>query len=106
MGMKSLALALLALLPAVAASPEIDKGKIYGNPTAPIRLEIFSDFQCPACKLLHDTILPSLLNEYVTPGKVYIVAREFPLPGHPYSREAAGYATAAARLGLYAHVAD
>jgi protein-disulfide isomerase len=104
--MKHLAFALAALLPAFAAAPDIEKGKIYGSPTAPIRIEIYSDFQCPACKNLHDTILPSLLKEYVTPGKVYIVSREFPLQMHPYAREAAHYATAAARIGIYAPVAD
>jgi protein-disulfide isomerase len=104
--MKLPALALAVLLPALAASPDIEKGKIYGSPTAPIRIEIYSDFQCPACKNLHDTVLPVLLKEYVTPGKVYIVAREFPLPMHPHSREAAHLATAAARLGIYQPVAD
>jgi protein-disulfide isomerase len=104
--MKLLALALAALTPCIAASPDIEKGKITGNPNAPIRLEIFSDFQCPSCKSLHDQVLPYLLKDYVTPGKVYIVAREFPLPMHPYSREAASYAVAAARLGIYQPVAD
>lgn len=104
--MRLYALALLTLLPCVAATPDIDKGKIYGNPSAPVRLEIYSDFQCPACKNLHETILPSLLKDYVIPGKVCIVNREFPLQMHPHSREAANYATAAARFGLYQPVAD
>src|SRR5258705_13372883 len=99
--MKVFALALAAILPCLAASPDIEKGKISGNPSAPIRLEIFSDFQCPACKALHDQVLPALMKDYVIPGKVYIVSREFPLPMHPSSREAAHYATAAARLGIY-----
>jgi len=34
------------------------------------------------------------------------VSREFPLRMHQYSREAANYATAAARLGKYQQVAD
>lgn len=104
--MKAFALALATLLPCLAASPDIEKGKISGNPSAPIRLEIFSDFQCPSCKALHDQVLPMLMKDYVIPGKVYIVAREFPLPMHQYSREAAAYATAAARLGIYQAVAD
>jgi protein-disulfide isomerase len=106
MGMKLLALALAALAPCIAASPDIEKGKISGNPNAPIKLEIFSDFQCPSCKALHDQVLPQLIKDYVIPGKVCIVAREFPLPMHPYSREAAAYAVAASRLGIYQPVAD
>lgn len=104
--MKLFMLALAALIPCLAASPELEKGKTYGVATAPIRIDLYSDFQCPACKALHDQILPYLLNDYVKPGKVYIVAHEFPLPMHPYAREAASYAVAAAKYGLYAPVAD
>jgi len=42
----------------------------------------------------------------VIPGKVFVVSREFPLAMHKYSRDAANYATAAARLGKYQQVAD
>jgi protein-disulfide isomerase len=103
--MKLFALALTALLPCLAASSD-DTGKALGSPSAPIRIEVFSDFECPACKGLHEQILPLVMKDYVIPGKVYLVSREFPLPMHPYSREAAGYATAAARCGKYEQVAD
>ena len=104
--MKLFVLVLSALLPCLAASSDADPGKSMGSPSAPIRIEIFSDFECPACKGLHEQILPSVFKDYVIPGKVYLVSREFPLPMHPYSREAASYATAAARLGKYQQVAD
>ena len=104
--MKLLVLALTALLPCLAASSDADSGKALGSPSAPVRIEIFSDFECPACKGLHEQILPLLFKDYVIPGKVYLVSREFPLQMHPYSREAAGYATAAARFGRYEQVAD
>lgn len=104
--MRLFVIALAALLPCLAATPEIDKGKIYGSASAPIRIEIFSDYQCPACKSLHEEILPMLMKEYVMPGKVHVVNREFPLPMHNYSREAANYATAAAKFGIYQPVSD
>src|SRR5690349_9768353 len=104
--MKVLVTALLALIPCLAASPDFEKGKISGNPSAPIRIEIFSDFQCPACKMMHDQLLPVLTKDYVMPGKVYLVFHEFPLAMHPHSREAANYATAAAQFGIYQPVAD
>src|ERR1035441_5091257 len=104
--MKLFALALTALLPCLAASSDADPGKSLGSPSAPIRIEVFSDFECPACKGLHERILPSLMTDYVIPGKVFLVSREFPLPMHQYSREAAAYATAAARVGKYQPVAD
>ena len=106
--MKLYTIALVALLPCLAATPEPDKGKCLGIPTAPIRMEIFSDFTCPHCRLLHEEMLPELMREFVAPGKLYIIDRAFPLigPGHQYSREAFGYAVAAARIGKYQEVAD
>lgn len=106
--MKLLALSILAILSCAAAAPDIDKGKILGSPSAPVRIDVYSDFACPACKNFHEQTLPLIVREYVMGGKVYVVNREFPLniPAHKYSREAANYADAAARLGIYQPVAD
>jgi len=104
--MKLYAAALVVMLPCLAAVPEVDKAKALGLPTAPVRIEIFSDFCCPHCKVLHENMLPQLMTEYVVPGKVYIVDRAFPLNGYRFSREAFGYSVAAARIGKYQQVAD
>ena len=106
--MKLCTIALVALLPCLAATPDVDKGKALGSPTAPLRMEIFSDFTCPHCRVLHEETLPLLMKDYVVSGKLYIVDRAFPLnsAGHQYSREAFGYAVAAARIGRYSEVAD
>src|ERR1700733_7203920 len=106
--MKLYAAVLMAVLPCLAAAPDIDKNKAQGSPTAPVRLEIFSDFTCPHCKHFHEEVLPLLMKDYVVGGKVYIVDRSFPLTGpeHQYSREAFAYAVAAARIGKYQQVAD
>lgn len=107
--MKVPALALAALLPLLAALPPgTDHAKVLGSPNAPIVLEIYSSFDCPHCKILHEELLPMLMRDYVTPGKVAVISREFPLWGqyHPYARQAADLATAAARIGKYEQVAD
>jgi protein-disulfide isomerase len=106
--MKLYAAMLMLLLPCLAAIPEIDRNKAVGSPTAPVKLEIFSDFTCPHCKHFHEETLPLLMKDYVIPGKLYIVDRSFPLtgPGHEHSREAFTYAVAAARIGKYEQVAD
>ena len=107
MNMKPFAVALVALLPCLAVSlGEVDKAKTIGNPGAPVRMELFSDFQCPACKAFHDSLLQTIIHDYVVPGKACIVMHEFPLQMHPYSREAAYYAQAAAHIGKYQQVAD
>ncbi|MGP8243927.1 MAG: thioredoxin domain-containing protein [Bryobacteraceae bacterium] len=104
--MKVCALALVALSMAGAAVPGLDPNQCIGTPSAPVTLEIFSDFECPACKVFHENVLPELMRDYVIPGKVFVASFEFPLPMHQYSRQAADYAVAAARVGMYMPVAD
>ena len=89
--MKLLTLAVIAVLGCAAAALDVDKGKILGTPSAPVRIDVYSDFACPACKNFHEQTLPMIIQEYVTAGKVYVVNREFPLniPEHKFSREAA-----------------
>jgi protein-disulfide isomerase len=106
--MKLIAAMLMVALPCLAAMPEIDRNKAQGSPTAPVKLEIFSDFTCPHCKHFHEEVLPQLMKDYVVGGKLYVVDRSFPLTGggHEHSREAFVYAVAAARIGKYQQVAD
>jgi protein-disulfide isomerase len=106
--MKTFVLLMAAVLPCLAAVPDADKGKTMGVPTAPMSMELYSDFMCPHCKHLHEDILPAIIMDFVKTGKVYLVFREYPLaiPQHVYSRPAAIYATAAARIGKYQAVND
>src|SRR5690349_18786007 len=104
--MKFSAVALAVLLPAMAAVPDVDPGKAIGSPSAPVTIQVFSDYECPSCKLFHDQTLPLIMRDYVATGKVYVIYRDFPLPMHKYSRQAADYACAAAHLQLFQPVAD
>jgi protein-disulfide isomerase len=96
----------LTLLACMAANLENTKGNAFGAPSAPILVEIFSDFQCPACKKLHDDELPMIVKDYVVPGKVYLIYRYFPLPGHAYGRQSAELACACGQLGKYVGAAN
>jgi protein-disulfide isomerase len=106
--MKRYALALVFASLAFGITPEIDKAKAQGNPAAPIVMEVFASFTCSHCREFHDTTIPLIVKDFVNPGKVYLVYREFPLSGpyHPHAREAANYAVAAARVGKYLEVAS
>jgi protein-disulfide isomerase len=78
--------------------------KSLGSKSAPITIEVFSDFQCPACRNFYETTLKLVIDNYVNTGKVYLVHRDFPLDMHPFSRQAARFANAAAELGQFENV--
>lgn len=77
---------------------DVDTHKAFGSKTAPIVMEVFSDYQCPACKNLFLTTNRQLMENYVSTGKVYLIHRDFPLAMHAYSRIAARYARAASQI--------
>jgi protein-disulfide isomerase len=72
--------------------------KTLGTQSAPITIEVFSDYQCPACRELYLETLRPLIDNYVLTGKVYLIHRDMPLSQHPYSRLAAKYENAAAQV--------
>ena len=86
------------------ASKEIVKSA--GSRSAPITMEVFSDFQCPACRNLYFEVLRPMMNDYVHSGKVYLVHRDNPLAMHPYARDAARMANAAAQVGKFERVVE
>jgi protein-disulfide isomerase len=73
--------------------------KSYGSSSAPITMEVFTDYECPSCRNLYEETLRPLINDYVASGKVYLVHHDFPLPNHKYGYEAARWVNAAARVG-------
>jgi len=95
---------LFALAALAFADPSPDKS--IGSRSAPILIDLFSDFQCPSCKMLHDQTLPEMIKDYAKTGKVLLVYHDYPLPMHAHAREAARWANAAGTLGKYKAVGD
>jgi protein-disulfide isomerase len=54
-------------------------GQSIGDPDAPVKIEEYSDFQCPYCRVFHDEAFPQILRDYVETGKVYFTYRNFPI---------------------------
>lgn len=103
--------AMRTILAAIAfASLAVAAGNLQlntrGSSTAPIKMEVFSDYQCPGCKALYESTLKPVIDNYVDKGKVYLVHYEFPLPMHAFAMQAACYALAARRIGKYDQVTD
>lgn len=90
-----------ALAPAEDNAPP---NKSLGSRTAPITVEVFSDYECPACRGLYTETIRPLVDNYVATGKVYLVHRDFPLPMHRFSRQAARLVNAAAKIGKFEKV--
>jgi protein-disulfide isomerase len=57
-------------------------GESLGDPAAPVVVEVWSDFLCPACQSFTRNVQPQLIDEYVATGKVRLVYRHFPLQHH------------------------
>jgi protein-disulfide isomerase len=75
------------------------RGQELGDANAPVKVLVFSDFTCPACKSWSTRIEPQLKSEFVNAGKVRLVYYDFPLgpgPGHVHGFVAARAARCAA----------
>jgi protein-disulfide isomerase len=97
---------LLAALVISAPAAQTKSTRATGPVTAAVRIDLFSDFQCPSCKALHEQTIKRVKEEFAMKGKLRLVHHDFPLPQHKYARQAAILAVAADRLGKYDDVAD
>jgi protein-disulfide isomerase len=57
-------------------------GAVVGSSSAPVVMTVYSDFQCPACRLFVTTELPSLLRDFVRPGLVRIESTDINILDH------------------------
>ena len=78
-----------------------DRGRMQGDTTATVWLVEVSDFQCPFCKMWHDSTYPAILREFVKPGLVRMAYVNYPLQQHANARPAAEAAMCAAAQGKF-----
>lgn len=78
------------------------EGMAVGDPSAPAKMLIFNDFQCPACMSFATQVTPFLKSELVDAGKLHLVYHDFPLVRiHPHAFIAARAARCAGEQGRY-----
>ena len=75
-----------------------DPARLRGDPKAPVMIVEFSDYQCPYCRQVENT-LKGLLGKYK--GKVSLAYRDFPLTIHPQAQLAAEASRCAGEQGKF-----
>jgi protein-disulfide isomerase len=53
-------------------------GLSLGDPNAPVSIDVYADFQCPACKNFSEDVEPRIIDQYVASGDVFYTFRHFP----------------------------
>lgn len=82
------ALVLLALAATACAAPKPEGRIVRGNPSAPVTIVEFTDFQCPYCVIGARTV-SALMEKYG--DRVKLTVRHYPLSSHPAALPAALY---------------
>lgn len=76
--------------------------KALGDPSAPVTIVEYMDFQCPACARFSENTLPRIVKNHVSNGEVYYVLRHFPISRHhPQALPAASASECAAEQGAF-----
>lgn len=60
-------------------------GRTLGSATAPVAVEIWSDFQCPGCRALATRIEPPIVSQFVVPGYARLVYHDAAFQGRKAS---------------------
>lgn len=81
-----------------AANIDISGSPYLGNPSAPVTIVLFSDFQCPFCAKV-GAVVEQVLEAY--PQDVKVVFKHFPLASHRFASLAALASVAAQNQGKF-----
>lgn len=84
----ALIIALIVILPSLQPAgdivtvtpvelPMVD-GRSLGDPNAPVKIDVYVDFQCPSCKNFSEDVEPKIFDQLVASGDVFYSFRHFP----------------------------
>ena len=83
-----------------APGPADSDGRVIGSAAAPVAIEVWSDYQCPACRAFTALLLPRIVRDLVDTGRARVVYHDYAFIG-PESMGAAVGARCAAREGRF-----
>jgi protein-disulfide isomerase len=75
-----------------------------GSDEAKVKIVEFTDFQCPYCKQLHETVMSQVAKEYG--DKVQVIFKNLPLPIHPQANVTSLAGACANEQGKFSQYAD
>jgi protein-disulfide isomerase len=55
--------------------------RIRGAANAPVTIVEYASMTCPHCARFEKEVMPKLIHDYIDPGKVKVIFRDFPLDG-------------------------
>lgn len=84
----------------VAPGGSLEAGAAFGDPAAPVTVEIWADYQCPYCGLFTHGLEPTLIRDFGATGRAYIVFKDYAFLGQE-SIDAAVAARCAGRQDRY-----
>ena len=87
--------------PALTSPLLLKEEPALGNPSAPLTIVEFSDFECSYCRRFHQQVFPQLKSQYIETGLVRFVHKDLPLPFHPHALPAAAAARCAGEQNRY-----
>ena len=64
-----------------AATADITGGRSIGRSDAPVKLDLWADFQCPTCAVFNTKIKPALIETYVKTGKASLTFHDMAFMG-------------------------
>ena len=88
-------------IPALTSPLLLQGEPVLGNPSAPLTIVEFSDFECSYCRHFHKQVMPLLKRDYIDTGLVRFVHKDLPLPFHPHALPAAAAARCAGEQNRY-----
>jgi len=88
-------------LPALKA-----EGYVLGNPTAPVEVVEYADFECPGCGQYATITEPDVRTKLVNTGKIRVRYMDYPLPMHKNTWDASLAAACANDQGKFWEMHD
>jgi len=55
------------------------QGTALGDPNAPVKIDVFEDFQCPSCQVYTEQVEKQVIDTYVATGKVFYTFHQYPI---------------------------